>query len=1103
MIRLIEGGFYTLPEEEVKEEILRKLREAEGGREIKYRLVVPEGQTVATEEEMARRLPPSSPLVFEVTNFTRLCDTVFRRAGGVGTRRADRARCALIMWQTLAELLPHLSTMGKEVSPGTVRKALDAVAQVQAIGLTPEELAQVAESDAVDGDMRLRAKLSDMAKISSAYRTMMGDGFADGGEILPRATAKVCENPLLFSGCRFYFCGFTSFTADQYAMLSALAGRAEVTVTLCLPKVGRDSFEYTEPADTRARLIRIAQKSGVDISARKIDGVRGTKSENLPGILRLLWKNGGTLEDYREGYPEEVRLLLSDTPYEECDFVAEDILRRVQSGASYSDFAVTARDLTSLGGALSDAFSKAGVPLFISERRDVSTFEAVKLIYAAYAAVSGWSARDVISYIKCPLSGVSRTECDEFEGYVSKWQITGRRFTDGIYWSMNPDGYTTKRREGCDELLRRVNATRDKIVGDLSAFAEDIAGNGHTVREHATALVSLLCRLGVREGLTERAQELLTLGEERSARESLSVWELITGALDSAVSVMGEATVSADSFSAILRTLFELCDAGAIPEYRDAVSAAPADMLRARGKKHVYLLSVNEGEFPRAADDGGYFSDAERERLFSLGYDAPPELPLRSARELFIFSRAIASATETVTLVSTQRTGALRRAGAARVIDRIIEISGGVLRQESISAIPEAERAYSAELTLERVAEHECEVRDVLTSVGLGERLAVAEGETENRDLRLTAARDALYDGGIALTQSRIERFTSCPLAYFLEYNMKLSDSSDARFDKANIGSFVHMVMERTVKRIGELRRAGGVMSDCELEASVRSTAREYVESVYSGERGGRMDNMIRRLCRAAVPAVRVLRDEFSEGSEFLPVFFELPISEKGGREAAKAPEYRLDDGTRVRIYGTVDRVDSYSDGQDAYIRVTDYKTGERDIKKSDIDEGKNLQMLLYMKAVSETDDPDFCAALGAAPGGRLIPAGIIYAKAGIDDPVTDSEDGSLASAEKEQRRGGLLTANKAITDRMNQKYIPLSFNKDGSLRASSQSRVFTEEEYRELDRKTGDAVLYVAREMKNGNISSRPLYGAAHDAKCGYCRFKSFCRGGFDDRKK
>ena len=61
MIRLIEGGFYTLPEEEVKEEILQRLREAEGGREIKYRLVVPEGQTVATEEEMARRLDIPEP----------------------------------------------------------------------------------------------------------------------------------------------------------------------------------------------------------------------------------------------------------------------------------------------------------------------------------------------------------------------------------------------------------------------------------------------------------------------------------------------------------------------------------------------------------------------------------------------------------------------------------------------------------------------------------------------------------------------------------------------------------------------------------------------------------------------------------------------------------------------------------------------------------------------------------------------------------------------------------------------------------------------------------------------------------------------------------
>ena len=73
MLRLFEGGFSS----NAHDELIRAIGSAISSGRRTY-LIVPGQQTVAVECEMSKILPASAPLTFEVTNFTRLCDTIFR-----------------------------------------------------------------------------------------------------------------------------------------------------------------------------------------------------------------------------------------------------------------------------------------------------------------------------------------------------------------------------------------------------------------------------------------------------------------------------------------------------------------------------------------------------------------------------------------------------------------------------------------------------------------------------------------------------------------------------------------------------------------------------------------------------------------------------------------------------------------------------------------------------------------------------------------------------------------------------------------------------------------------------------------------------------------
>ena len=78
MLKIVRSRYLSSARESFINEISRLV---ESGRAAQ--LIVPEQQTVMAEALMAKILPPSSVLSFEVTNFTRLANTTFRALGGL------------------------------------------------------------------------------------------------------------------------------------------------------------------------------------------------------------------------------------------------------------------------------------------------------------------------------------------------------------------------------------------------------------------------------------------------------------------------------------------------------------------------------------------------------------------------------------------------------------------------------------------------------------------------------------------------------------------------------------------------------------------------------------------------------------------------------------------------------------------------------------------------------------------------------------------------------------------------------------------------------------------------------------------------------------
>ena len=228
MLTLCFGAFGTGKTTYLLEEIAADI---EAG--IPSFLVVPEQNTVNVEAMAARRLPPEAPLSFEVTNFTRLADTVFRLVGGISARYADESTALLLARDATAAVAPLLSDR-RRIDGDRVREVMRAVRECKISAVTPEQLATAAES--LGGESALSRKLSDLSLLLASFggtmeahgRALPADGLARLADTLAR------HNPL--AGARFYLDGFTSFTAVQRAVLGELLVSSDVTVTLPMPK---------------------------------------------------------------------------------------------------------------------------------------------------------------------------------------------------------------------------------------------------------------------------------------------------------------------------------------------------------------------------------------------------------------------------------------------------------------------------------------------------------------------------------------------------------------------------------------------------------------------------------------------------------------------------------------------------------------------------------------------------------------------------------------------------------------------------------------------------------------------------------------------------
>jgi ATP-dependent helicase/nuclease subunit B len=183
---------------------------------------------------------------------------------------------------------------------------------------------------------------------------------------------------------------------------------------------------------------------------------------------------------------------------------------------------------------------------------------------------------------------------------------------------------------------------------------------------------------------------------------------------------------------------------------------------------------------------------------------------------------------------------------------------------------------------------------------------------------------------------TKLKDYAQCPYKYFGSSTLKLRQAIPKSMDLLMQGTIIHKVLEEYFKDTGETRNITEIFNDV-FNQKTRGMVTGFEELKARNE-------MLNTL----------LTFESMEKESNLPTFKPSMFEAKFGDEECETLKIGDGDTGGIEISGKIDRVDvSEVDGEKVGI-IIDYKYGQTEFNKTDLEEGLDLQLPIYILALRD-----------------------------------------------------------------------------------------------------------------------------------------------------
>lgn len=1098
----------------IYEEIMQRAAQ-EPGRN--FLIIVPDQFTMQTQKDLVMRSDRGGILNIDVLSFGRLSHRILEEVGTKEMPVLDDTGKSLVLQKIAADLKEQLPAMGSLLhKQGYIHEVKSAISEFMQYGISTQDMDKLIASAEKRGALAM--KLRDLKTLYRGFQDYIRDHFITTEETLDVLRRSLVKSKILPDSV-VVFDGFTGFTPIQNRLIQELMRVCEETIVTVT--IGEEEDPYQ--MDGEQKLFHLSKKTVADLVklAAEAEVTRGEDVFVKGGPNRfteasaLCYLEQNLFRYQYEPYTEkqcEIRMFEALSPREEVHQTALYIRKLIrEEGLTYRDIAVVIGDLEGYASYVETEFGQLEIPCFLDRTRGIVLNPMIEYIKSALQLyIRDFSYDTVFHFLRSGMADISREEIDELENYVIRTGARGYRTYSRLFTRKTEEmqqGSGQEDTERAEETMERLNRIRQQFADTVEILHMAPRAKAGEYVDH---LYDFLEQNQVQQKLLNYQQRFEQEGDLAKAREYAQIYRLVMDLLDQIYELLGEEEISLQEFADILEAGFGEITVGTIPQNVDRIVVGDMERTRLKQVKVLFFLGVNDGNIPKNVSKGGIISDMDREFLIESGTEMAPSprqqmyiqrlyLYLnmtKPSQRLYLSYAKVNSDGKGIRpsyLIDTvrklfpqlaveypQNRSRLeqiegRQEGARYLAEELREYADGTLREEERQDFYLMYRAYEADP----------EGRDRLT--------AAAFRRYKESGLSRIVAR-ALYGRQLENSVSRLETYAACACRHFLQYGLSLQEREEFGFEVSDMGNVYHAVLENFA---GKLAESGRTWWDFDenfatqaIKEAVEGYAATYGETVlYSSARN---EYAITRMSRILTRTVLTLQQHLKQGS-FQPDDYELSFR---FAEDLDSIHVDLSEEEKMHLQGRIDRIDVSEDAEHVYVKVIDYKSGNKKFDLAALYYGLQLQLVVYMNAAMELESRKH-------PDKEIVPAALLYYH--IDDPTIETPVELTQEQINEEiltklRMNGVVNSDPAVVERLDRflqdksKVIPVEKKKDGSF--SARSGILSREELHVVSAYVDTKIRQIGREILDGKIAANP-YEKGNEEACTYCAYKKVC--GFD----
>ena len=1098
----------------IYEEIMQRAAQ-EPGRN--FLIIVPDQFTMQTQKDLVMRSDRGGILNIDVLSFGRLSHRILEEVGTKEMPVLDDTGKSLVLQKIAADLKEQLPAMGSLLhKQGYIHEVKSAISEFMQYGISTQDMDKLIASAEKRGALAM--KLRDLKTLYRGFQDYIRDHFITTEETLDVLRRSLVKSKILPDSV-VVFDGFTGFTPIQNRLIQELMRVCEETIVTVT--IGEEEDPYQ--MDGEQKLFHLSKKTVADLVklAAEAEVTRGEDVFVKGGPNRfaeapaLCYLEQNLFRYQYEPYTEkqhEIHMFEALSPREEVHQTALYIRKLIrEEGLTYRDIAVVIGDLEGYASYVEAEFGQLEIPCFLDRTRGIVLNPMIEYIKSALQLyIRDFSYDTVFHFLRSGMADISREEIDELENYVIRTGARGYRTYSRLFTRRTEEmqqGSGQEDTERAEETMERLNRIRQQFADTVEILHMAPRAKAGEYVDH---LYDFLEQNQVQQKLLNYQQQFEQEGDLAKAREYAQIYRLVMDLLDQIYELLGEEEISLQEFADILEAGFGEITVGTIPQNVDRIVVGDMERTRLKQVKVLFFLGVNDGNIPKNASKGGIISDMDREFLIESGTEMAPSprqqmyiqrlylyLNMTKPSERLYLSYAKVNSDgkgirpsyliDTVRKLFPQLAVEYpqnrsrleqiegRQEGARYLAEELREYADGTLREEERQDFYLMYRAYEADP----------EGRDRLT--------AAAFRRYKESGLSRIVAR-ALYGRQLENSVSRLETYAACACRHFLQYGLSLQEREEFGFEVSDMGNVYHAVLENFA---GKLAESGRTWWDFDenfatqaIKEAVEGYAATYGETVlYSSARN---EYAITRMSRILTRTVLTLQQHLKQGS-FQPDDYELSFR---FAEDLDSIHVDLSEEEKMHLQGRIDRIDVSEDAEHVYVKVIDYKSGNKKFDLAALYYGLQLQLVVYMNAAMELESRKH-------PDKEIVPAALLYYH--IDDPTIETPVELTQEQINEEiltklRMNGVVNSDPAVVERLDRflqdksKVIPVEKKKDGSF--SARSGILSREELHVVSAYVDTKIRQIGREILDGKIAANP-YEKGNEEACTYCAYKKVC--GFD----